>query len=348
VKAHHPLVQLTLARFREQLRQPEVLFWVFAFPLLLAVALGLAFRNRPPDVIRVGVEAAGGGGAGADSVASLLSRARGFEAAVLPPAEAADRLRRGRVAIVVVPGATLLYRYDSTRSESRMARLATDDALQRGLGRRDARPVAEQKVMERGSRYIDFLIPGLLGLNLMGTGMWGMGYALVDARKKKLMKRLLASPMRKTHYLLSFTFARLTMLVPEVVLLIGFGMLAFGVPMRGSVVDFLLVAVVGAMCFAGLGLLTASRVRTNEAANGLMNLIMMPMWILSGVFFSSANFPAAMQPFIKALPLTALNDALRGVMLDGASLAAVAGPTAICAAWGVVAFAVALRIFRWL
>ena len=348
MKAHHPLVQLTLARFREQLRQPEVLFWVFAFPLLLAVALGLAFRNRPPDVIRVGVEAAEGGGAGADSVASLLSRARGFEATVLPPAEAADRLRRGRVAIVVVPGATLLYRYDSTRSESRMARLATDDALQRGLGRRDARPVAEQKVMERGSRYIDFLIPGLLGLNLMGTGMWGMGYALVDARKKKLMKRLLASPMRKTHYLLSFTFARLTMLVPEVVLLIGFGMLAFGVPMRGSVVDFLLVAVVGAMCFAGLGLLTASRVRTNEAANGLMNLIMMPMWILSGVFFSSANFPAAMQPFIKALPLTALNDALRGVMLDGASLAAVAGPTAICAAWGVVAFAVALRIFRWL
>jgi len=229
-----------------------------------------------------------------------------------------------------------------------MARLATDDALQRGLGRRDARPVAEQKVMEKGSRYIDFLIPGLLGLNLMGTGMWGMGYAVVDARKKKLMKRLLASPMRRSHYLLSFVAARLTMLGPEVVLLIGFGMLVFGVPMRGSVVDFLIVTVIGAMCFGGIGLLTASRVRTNEAANGLMNLIMMPMWILSGVFFSSANFPAAMQPFIKVLPLTALNDALRGVMLDGASLAAVAGPAALCAAWGLVSFAVALRIFRWL
>ena len=344
MKAHHPFAQLTLARFREQLRQPEVLFWVFGFPLLLAVALGLAFRNRPADVIRVGVEA----GAHADSVAALLAQTRLLRPVVLAPADAADQLRKGRVAVVVVPGDTILYRYDSTRTESRMARLATDDALQRALGRRDARPVAEQKVMARGSRYIDFLVPGLLGLNLMGTGMWGLGYAVVDARKKKLMKRLLASPMRKSHYLLSFIAARLTMLGPEVVLLIGFGMLAFGVPMRGSVATFLLLALIGAMCFAGIGLLTASRARTTETANGLMNLIMMPMWILSGVFFSSANFPAAMQPFIKALPLTALNDALRAVMLDGASLSAVAGPAAICAAWGVVSFVIALRIFRWL
>ena len=344
MNSHHPFWQLTLARFREQLRQPEVLFWVFAFPLLLAVALGLAFRNRPPDVVRVGVEA----GPAADSVASVLGAAPGFKVSVLPPGEAAEQLRKGRVAIVVVAGPTVVYRYDSTRTESRMARLVTDDALQRGFGRRDARPVAEQKVMERGSRYIDFLVPGLLGLNLMGTGMWGLGYAVVDARKKKLMKRLLASPMRKSHYLLSFIAARLTMLGPEVVLLIGFGMVAFGVPMRGSVVSFLLLAVIGAMCFAGIGLLTASRARTTETANGLMNLIMMPMWILSGVFFSSANFPAAMQPVIKALPLTALNDALRAVMLDGASLASVAGPAAICVTWGVVSFAVALRIFRWL
>jgi len=344
MNSHHPFWQLTLARFREQLRQPEVLFWVFAFPLLLAVALGLAFRNRPPDVVRVGVEA----GPAADSVASVLGAARGFTVSVLPPGEAAEQLRKGRVAIVVVAGPTVVYRYDSTRTESRMARLVTDDALQRAFGRRDARPVADQKVMERGSRYIDFLVPGLLGLNLMGTGMWGLGYAVVDARKKKLMKRLLASPMRKSHYLLSFIAARLTMLGPEVVLLIGFGMVAFGVPMRGSVVSFLLLAVIGAMCFAGIGLLTASRARTTETANGLMNLIMMPMWILSGVFFSSANFPAVMQPVIKALPLTALNDALRAVMLDGASLASVAGPAAICVAWGVVSFAVALRIFRWL
>ena len=339
-----PLWQLTLARFREQLRQPEVLFWVFAFPLLLAVALGLAFRNRPPETIRVAVEAQ----RGADSVAALLNRAPGLRASVVPPAGAAEQLRKGSVALVVVPGEPLIYRFDSTRSESRLARLATDDALQRALGRKDVQAVAEQKVMERGSRYIDFLIPGLLGLNLMGTGMWGMGYAVVDARKRKLMKRLLASPMRRSEYLLSFIVARLVMLGPEVVLLLGFGMLAFGVPLRGSVVSVAVLALIGAMCFAGLGLLTASRARTIEMVSGLMNLIMMPMWILSGVFFSSANFPAVMQPVIKVLPLTALNDALRAVILDGASLGAVAVPAVICAAWGALSFVVALRIFRWL
>jgi len=339
-----PLWQLTLSRFREQLRQPEVLFWVFAFPLLLAVALGLAFRNRPPDVVRVAVEA----GPEADTVATLLNRTRGLRATVLPPDRAAEGLRKASVTLVVVPGDPIVYRYDSTRSESRLARAVTDDALQRALGRRDVRPVVDQKTMEKGSRYIDFLIPGLLGLNLMGTGMWGMGYAVVDARRRKLMKRLLASPMRRSEYLLSFIAARLVLLGPEVALLLGFGMLAFGVPFRGSVLNVAILVLVGAMCFAGLGLLTASRARTVEMVSGLMNLIMMPMWILSGVFFSSANFPAVMQPFIRALPLTALNDALRAVILDGASLGAVAGPAAICALWGAVAFAVALRIFRWL
>ena len=339
-----PLWQLTLSRFREQLRQPEVLFWVFAFPLLLAVALGLAFRNRPPEVVHVAVEA----GPGADSVAALLNGARGVRAAVEAPAQAAEGLRKGGVALVVVAGDPVVYRYDSTRSESRLARLVTDDALQRALGRHDARAVADQKVMEKGSRYIDFLIPGLLGLNLMGTGMWGMGYAVVDARKRKLMKRLMASPMRRSEYLASFIAARLVLLGPEVALLLGFGMLAFGVPFRGSAVTVAIVVVIGAMCFAGLGLLTASRARTIEMVSGLMNLIMMPMWILSGVFFSSANFPTVMQPLIRVLPLTALNDALRAVILDGASLGAVAVPVVLVAAWGAVSFAVALKIFRWL
>ena len=339
-----PLWQLTLSRFREQLRQPEVLFWVFAFPLLLAVALGLAFRNRPPEVVHVAVEA----GPGADSVAALLNGARSVRAAVEAPAQAAEGLRKGGVALVVVAGDPVVYPYDSTRSESRLARLVTDDALQRALGRHDARAVADQKVMEKGSRYIDFLIPGLLGLNLMGTGMWGMGYAVVDARKRKLMKRLMASPMRRSEYLASFIAARLVLLGPEVALLLGFGMLAFGVPFRGSAVTVAIVVVIGAMCFAGLGLLTASRARTIEMVSGLMNLIMMPMWILSGVFFSSANFPTVMQPLIRVLPLTALNDALRAVILDGASLGAVAVPVVLVAAWGAVSFAVALKIFRWL
>jgi ABC-type polysaccharide/polyol phosphate export permease len=339
-----PLLELTRARFREQLRQPEVLFWIFVFPVLLAVALGLAFRNRPPEIVRVAVEAA----PGADEVAGHLRAAGGFDVSVLAPVAAAEALRTGRVSVVLVPGDPVTYRFDPTRAESRLARLATDDALQRALGREDARPTEDLPVTERGARYIDFLIPGLLGLNLMSTGMWSLGYAVVDARRRKLLKRLLASPMRRSQYLLSFIVARLVLLAPEVAFLVGFGVLAFGVPMRGSVAALAVVTLVGALCFAGVGLLTAARAQTVEAVSGLMNLVMLPMWVLSGVFFSSANFPDAMQPFIAALPLTALNEALRGVMIEGASLAALWSPLAVCAAWGTIGFALALRIFRWL
>jgi ABC transporter DrrB family efflux protein len=338
-----PLWELTLARLREQFRQPEMVFWVFAFPILLSIALGLAFRNRPAEVVHVAVEA----GAGADSLARRLEGAAGLEVSVLPADVAADRLRTGRVALVVVAGDSIQYRYDPSRSESRLARLATDDAIQLAMGRRDVRPSVDHTVTEPGARYIDFLIPGLLGLNLMGTGLWGMGYAVVDARRRKLMKRLLASPMRRGQYLMSFILARLVLLAPEVAALVGFGALVFDVPVRGSLLSLALASVVGAMGFAGLGLLTACRAQTVEAVSGLMNLIQLPMWLLSGVFFSTANFPEAMQPFIAVLPLTALNDVLRGVMIDGAPLSALAVPLGITAAWGVVSFGVALRLFRW-
>lgn len=342
-----PLRELTLARFREQLRQPEVLFWVFAFPILLAVALGLAFRNRPPDTVRVAVAAASASDESAADLAARLVAAGGFAVDVVTPEEAAERLRTGKAALVIVPGDPVVYRYDPTRSESRLARLVTDDALQRSLGRQDVSPSRDVVITERGARYIDFLIPGLLGLNLMSTGMWGLGYAVVDARRRKLMKRLMASPMRRSQYLLSYILARLVLLAPEVVLLVGFGALAFGVPVRGSVLELATVVLVGAMCFAGMGLLTASRAQTVEAVSGLMNLVMLPMWVLSGVFFSPANFPADMQPFIGALPLTALNEALRGVMLEGAPLPALAAPLGICVLWGVASFGLALRFFRW-
>jgi len=202
-------------------------------------------------------------------------------------------------------------------------------------------------VTEPGSRYIDFLIPGLLGMNLMGSGLWGVGFAVVQARSKKLLKRLMATPMRRSDYLLSFILSRLVFLVVEIAALVGFGWVMFRVGIRGSVTALALVTVLGALSFAGLGMLVASRARTVEAVSGLMNLVMLPMWILSGTFFSYARFPDAMQPFVRALPLTALNDSLRAVMIDGVSLAALGVPLAIVAAWGLASFSVALRIFRW-
>ncbi len=240
-----------------------------------------------------------------------------------------------------------MYHFDATRPDARLARLEVDDALQRSRGRKDPSPPRIAQIHEKGSRYIDFLLPGILGLNLMGTGIWGVGFSIVNARLKKTLKLMVATPMRKSDFLLAQMLSRFVFLVLEVAVILAFGVWAFQVPIRGPLWLLGLATFVGAVCFAGVGLLVVARARTLEAASGLMNLVMVPMWLLSGVFFSSERFPAAAQPFIRALPLTALNDALRAVMLEGSGLAAVSGELAIMAAWGLVSFAVALWIFRW-
>ncbi len=339
------LVQLTLARMREFYREPEAIFWVFGFPLVLAFALGIAFRNRGPGTLTVGVAQAPGDSA----LAAAITAAPGGELrpVVLDSAEARRRLRTGGIALLVVPGNPIVYRYDSTRTESRLARLDADAAIQRARGRTDAALVTDERVTAPGSRYIDFLIPGLLGMNLMGSGLWGVGFSVVQARTKGLLKRFMATPMRRGDFLLSYMLSRLAFLVLEVAGLVGFGWVLFDVGVRGSVLALAGIAILGAFSFGGLGLLVASRAKTIEAVSGLMNLVMLPMWILSGTFFSYARFPAAFQPYVKALPLTALNDALRAVMIDGDPLYRLGGPLAIVALWGLVSFAVALRIFRW-
>jgi ABC-type multidrug transport system permease subunit len=280
-------------------------------------------------------------------LAATLDSSPRLVATVLDSATARLRLRAGRIALLVLPGDPVIYRYDSTRTESGLARLEVDAVLQRARGRTDPVAVRDDRVVAPGSRYIDFLIPGLLGMNLLGSGIWGVGFSVVQARQKKLLKRYMATPMRRSHYLLSFILSRLVFLILEVVGLIGFGWLLFGVAVRGSYVTLAAVTILGAFAFAGLGLLVASRAKTIEGVSGLMNLVMLPMWILSGTFFSSSRFPNAMLPFVKALPLTALNDTLRAVMIDGAGLATLLGPIAIVAVWGAVSFVVALKIFRW-
>lgn len=337
------LVQLTLAWIRGFYREPEAIFWVFGFPIVLAFALGIAFKNRGPGELRVGVQR----GIGDSVTARVLDSAPGLSAAVLDSSAARDELRTGRIALLVVPGEPLTYRYDSTRTESRLVRLEVDEALQRDRGRNDPVLVRDDRVVEQGSRYIDFLIPGLLGMNLMGSGLWGVGFSVVQARTKGLLKRFLATPMKKSEYLLSYVLSRLVFLVLEVGALIGFGWWVFHVGVHGTLAGLATVVLLGAFSFSGLGLLVASRAKTVEAVSGLMNLVMLPMWILSGTFFSYARFPDAMQPFVRALPLTALNDALRAVMIDGASLTHVSPALAIVGVWGFVSFAVAVKIFRW-
>jgi ABC-2 type transport system permease protein len=342
----HPLVQLTLVRYREFFREPEAVFWVFVFPVLLTAGLGIAFRNQAPERTPVAVVE---NGAAAQAVMQALARSPDLLASVLTEPAAADALRTGRVALVVVPagGSGVEYRFDTERPESRTARLLVDDALQRAAGRSDPLGVTDRQVQEPGARYVDFVVPGLLGMNLMGSGIWGLGFAIVDARRKKLLKRLIATPMSRTQFLASFVLSRLTMLVIEVGVLLGFAVVAFGVPLRGSIPSLLIICLLSALSFGALGLLLASRARTVEGVSGLMNLVMLPMWIFSGVFFSASRFPDALQPFIQALPLTAVNDALRASMLEGAAWQRLAPEIAIIAAWLVASFALAVRLFRW-
>jgi ABC-2 type transport system permease protein len=339
------MYQLAVARMREFYREPEAVFWVFGFPIVLAFALGLAFRNTGPGKLQVGVVA----GAGDSLLAAQLASSPRLIATVLDSETAHLRLKTGRVALLVIPGGRepVVYRYDSTRTESGLARLEVDDVLQRARGRTDVVPVRDDRAVAPGSRYIDFLIPGLLGMNLLGSGIWGVGFSVVQARQRKLLKRFMATPMRKSHYLLSFILSRLVFLFIEIVALVGFAWALFGVAVRGSFAALGGISLIGSFAFAGLGLLVASRAKTIEGVSGLMNLVMLPMWILSGTFFSYSRFPNAMIPFVKALPLTALNDALRAVMIDGARVTTLGAPVAIVVAWGAVSFVVALKIFRW-
>jgi ABC-2 type transport system permease protein len=341
--ASHPLVELTKTRLHEFFREPEAVFWVFVFPILLALGLGVAFGHRRIEPVFVGIEPA----PGAQEVARLLSATQGIVVRPITPGQIDIALRNGEVQVVVTPGVPPEYRFDPTRSESRLARVVVDEALQRAAGRTDLWQPRENAVVEPGSRYIDWVIPGLLGMNIMGTGLWGIGFPVVQARAKNLLKRLVATPMAREHYLLSHLLARLVFLGMEVGALLSFAVLLFGVPIRGSLFALGALTVIGALSFGGLGLLLASRARTVEAVSGLTNVVQLPMWVLSGVFFSSANFPPVMQPFIRALPLTALNDALRGVMLDGRTLVAAGPQIGVMVVWGLASFGVALRIFRW-
>lgn len=334
------LYQLTMARFRLFLREPEAVFWIFVFPILLAVGLGIAFRNRPPDVLPVA--------ATTTQLTQALNTDKGLSATTMDEASGFHKLATGDILLLAVQkpdGVT--YQFDDTNPDGRTARLLADQAVQTTEGQHSAVPTENKLVHEKGARYIDFVVPGLLGMNLMGSAIWGLGFAIVDARQKNLLKRLVASPMPRWQYLMSFLLSRLVMLVVEVIAFLGFAWLVFGVPFRGSIWELAFLCVLISMSFSGLGLLIASRARTTEGVSGLMNLVMLPMWILSGVFFSASRFPNIIQPFVRILPLTAANDALRANMLQGIAAGQLLGPIVVLLIWLAIPFAISLRIFRW-
>jgi ABC-2 type transport system permease protein len=338
-----PLVQLTSARVREFVREPEALFWTFIFPVIMSVVMAVAFPASGSTPVVIGVAP----GWETRAIREALAARPDIKVRDVPSDAEQRALREGEVHLIIVPTTPPTYRFDPGRQESRTARLLVDDALKRDAGRADPWTAQEEPQEIPGSRYIDWLIPGLVGLGIMSTSMWGIGFSVAQSRMRKVLKLLVATPMRRGDYLGAQMIARLMFLAPEVTVPVAFGAFALNMPMRGSVAALAVVSIVGALAFGAFGLLVASRARTFEAISGLMNVSMLPMWLLSGVFFSAANFPDSVQPFIQALPLTALNDALRAVILEGSTLRATQDELWILTGWGIASFAVALRLFRW-
>jgi ABC-type multidrug transport system permease subunit len=269
-----------------------------------------------------------------------------------PPETSRNRLRTGKTELIVFArtqdGTEVYeYQYDPTRPGSVLARNLVNDVLQRAAGREDVISTKDSEYKELGGRYIDFLVPGLIGMSLMGGGIWAVGFAIVDMRIRKLLKRFLATPMKRSHFLMGLMLSRMLFMIPEIAILLVFSHFVFDVTCQGSYLLLTGLIILGAIEFSGIGLLVASRAKTMEAASGLMNLIMVPMWIGSGIFFSAERFPEFLQPAIALLPLTPLISALRKVMLEGAGLVQMGPEFAVIIGWSVVTYLVALRIFRW-
>ena len=341
----NPLTELIKSRIREFMREPGYVFWVFGFPLLMAIGLGLAFRSKAPEPPRIAVTTSV-----APEMSAVLMRSKRVSAERLPRTDAERQLTRTKIDLVVdqpEAGKPIVFKLDGAQDKSLLARAVTQDVLQRAAGRQDSLVIEERTVSEQGSRYVDFLVPGLIGLNLMGSSMWGIGFNLVLARKRKLLRRYAVTPMRRSHFLLSYFFSRSTFLVLELAVLIGFGRLVFGTHIQGSVAGLLVASTLGAAAFAAIGLLIGARLSSTEVAGGWMNFVQLPMWLLSGSFFSYERFPEWLQLPIRLLPLTAANDALRRIYNEAGSLSSIGFELGVLLAWSVIGFAVALRVFRW-
>lgn len=343
----HPLFSITLARLREFIRRPESVFWVYFFPILMVAVLGIAFRNQPAekfevDIVRNSVS---------NELVHRLTGSERLETRVVSESMARQRLRTGKTSLVVSANLNSLedieFLYDPTRPGSVTARNLVDDQLQRALGRKDVIETQEKVFQEPGGRYVDFLVPGLLGMGLMGGGLWGVGYAIVDMRIRKLLKRLMATPMRKTHFLMGMMLSRLIFMIPQIAILLVGAWLMFGVQNYGNPLSIGLVILLGAIEFSAIGLLVAARAQTLETVSGLMNLVMLPMYTLCGIFFSYERFPELVQPLIRAMPLTPVIDCLRALMLDGDSILTLGWELGAIVFWCVVPFAIALAVFRW-
>jgi len=335
--------QVARTAFVEFWRSPAAVFWTYGFPLMMAVVLGFAFQPGTPPPVPVAIVDV----PGTSALYATIQSADRLSVELLPPDVADQALARGRVALLIKfdeDGPVL--RSDPTRPEAELARLLVERALHdaREGGIETIRAEVEDRP---GSRYIDFLIPGLIGLNLLGAGMWGVGFNLVQMRVQNLLRRLFVTPMRRSEFLAGYLLGRSILVIPEAIAIMLFGVFLWDVPFRGSFLAAFLVIVIGGWTFTGIGCLCASRARTIETIGGLMNAVQLPMWILGGTFFANEALEGPVRWIAECMPLTHVNRMLREVMLESGTLLDVWLPLTALLAAGLVAFGLAMRLFRW-
>ena len=338
------LGQVTLLTFREFIRTPGAVFWTYGFPLTMAVCLGLAFRTSEPAPLAIAVVES-------EHVAAqfeALEKNERLQPQLFDLAGARDAFSHGRCLLIVSGTAQRpVITVDPTRPESELARLHVVQSLQASHSPQSVLEVEERDETAPGSRYIDWLIPGLISLNLLGAGLWGVGFNLVQMRVKHILRRLMVTPMRRSEFMLAFLLSRLLLVIPESAIILGFGVWIFDTPISGSLGTILVLVLLGAVSFTGLGILIACRAKSMESVSGLMNFVMIPMWLLGGSFFSSDRFPDVLQPLVQILPITHLNNGLRAVIQDGAEIGTMGLELGYLAAFGVLTMVLAIKIFRW-
>jgi len=343
------LWQQIKCRWREFRREPSAFFWVMFMPILWMVVLGFAFSKPRPESYGVGWLSPETPSTLSESTHKALTENRQIHLWEAPLGELETRIKRGEISMILQFDAQskATYRLDQNNPEAVRARNFVNDVVQNQGGRTDPVPQSSENIQAEGGRYVDFLIPGLLGLSIMTTSLFGVGMTIVSNRKENLLKRYLATPMRAYEYIVSHMFGRLIILTADFSAVMIAGYLIFHFRLYGNFLHYVLFAILGAAAFTAVALLCAARTRSVPMISGLTNLISLPMMMLSGVFFSKNNFPDWLREGTAYLPLTALNDGLRKIALEGLPIQALGPEITVLGLYTVIASVIAQRLFKW-
>lgn len=362
------LLQLISIRFKEFLREPAVLFWSILFPILMAWGLGSAFSDKGETMQQValieselnkntrlrdffdGIEAVKSEVTGYFNLEKKIGEKKAgitnYKFIRCDKDEAMTLLKKGIISLIVEEDTdTIIYHFDPLNPEAKLNYMLISGAIN-NKGQ-DIKNESIKVLDKIGTRYVDFLIPGLIAMGVMMSIMWGVSYSLIDKRNKKLLRRMVATPMKKSNFLGSHFITRTLLSFIEAGLLFLFAYFYFGTYIQGNILAGMVVLFAGIVGFTGLAILVSSRTANTQVGNGLINLVVMPMMVLSGIFFNYHNFPEWTIGIIQKFPLTMLADSLRSIFIEGSGFKENYNNIITLLIYGLTSFFVGLKMFKW-